>query len=226
MGTEKNNTFSIGRSWRPRFSVEIAGLLFSLIKMRNNQVEGAIQMQLVTQITCVFFVWCLLLGLQRLSVDFRSGLTLWPAGAFQSRHSATLAERCLMNCLEEKVVLARQNRHPPPRLCLAHLQPYLRCFSAALGCFPWIGRHWRCKKFMWRKMHRLLGFTWKTADCSAHKHCWWYGLAFTTFDVIRPIGSIERKLFWELSWINIAHYPQNISPELYIHWSVSPITGQ
>lgn len=33
-------------------------------------------------------------------------------------------------------MLARQNRRPPPRLCLAHLQPYLRCFSAELRRFP------------------------------------------------------------------------------------------
>lgn len=54
---------------------------------------------MATEITSVFSMWCLLLRLQRLSVNFRSRLTLWPAGAFQSRHSAALAEGRLMNCL-------------------------------------------------------------------------------------------------------------------------------
>lgn len=159
MGTQKNNTFSITQLKATFLASEIAVLPFSSIKRHNNQVEGASQTQLTIQITSVFFMWSLLLWLQCLSVDFRSRLTFWLAGGFQSRHSATLAERRLMNCLGGEG-------------CACPLEPYsssptlpgsFTAISQVLFCWaPCIGRHWRCKQFMWRETHRLLGFSWNT----------------------------------------------------------------
>lgn len=113
---------------------------------------------------------------------------------------------------------------PPPLLCLTHLQPYLRCFSAELGHFPWIGTHRRYYHFIWRKMHHLLGFRSNAVDCTAHRTRVRTHIYHVWYDP--PICSIKWILFWKVSWINIAHYPKNISPELYIHWSVTPITSQ
>lgn len=108
---------------------------------------------------------CLLLQLQRISAHFRCRLTLWPAAAFQSRRSAPLAERRLMN-------------HPGGEGCACpsepssllpdfHLQPQLRCGFAELWHFP---LNWKAvevrDQFMWRKMQHLLGFAWNRGDCA------------------------------------------------------------
>lgn len=170
---------------------------------------------------------CLLLQLQRISAHFRHRLTLWPAGAFQSRRSAPLAERGLMN-------------HPGGEGCACPSEPSSLLPDSARLSFTAVAQ----VLFCWATAFspELEGSGGATNSCGERRSTCWdlHGieepvelaelrpmprLTFSTFVTIHPICSMKWMLFWKLSWINIAHYPENISPDLYIHWSVTLVSG-